>query len=211
MWQTVKKYYLGTFILLFIALCFKTIGTKSTNTPWFNFLIILAFSLGLTLIVGTLYYFQDTKWGPNRKKRLFNKKPFVDLLQNGFIKQDDLFIGNVSNYTVVITYIWPGGKPTIEVGVMFHPKTNGIFNTPEEIKLIAKRNKRGFLSEGYVWSLGSVTDLIGYNFKTPTYDMLLSKAQAMINILIKENLQPISYPDSEKLLLAYEKEIKGIY
>lgn len=202
MWTVIKRYYLFTFIGLTILFTLKLIATTSSRTLQEDLLIILAISLPSSLIIGTLYYFQDTKWGPKKREKRFSKTPFKQLLSNGFKREANFAIGNICGYTVIIAYTWHTGKPAINIDVLFDLRSLNDFITPEEIKQIHKRNKRLSIwsNHNFSWTRNSIGHLIEYSFDPPSYKHVIVKAEEMIAILIKEGLKPISLDQTKEII-----------
>jgi hypothetical protein len=191
MWNIIKKYYLLTFIGFFIATGIKTFTIESTHSLTKNALITVVTAFVVSLIAGTLYYFLDTKWGPNKRKKMFSKKPFSELFMNGFVQKDDVAVGVLNRYTVVVSYSWPNGVSTIAVNVLFD----------KDFALLYKGdNKRR--NRAYIWKEGAVGRLLAYNFVPPTYDKIMETAETLIGVLQTEGLSATGYKDNEKPSLA---------
>jgi hypothetical protein len=186
MWNTIKKYYLLTFVGFFMATAIKTFLNESKNSFVKNSLITFVTAFAISLIAGTLYYFQDTKWGPNKRNKMFTKKPFSDLFMNGFIQKGDTAVGTINRYTIIVNYVWPNGVSAILVNVLFDK------NTTANISDIKKRNKS-------IWGEDVIGKLLTYNFTPPSYEKVLSAAEAMTSILKAEGLPPTGYEDKSKL------------
>lgn len=73
MGTVIKKYYLFPFIGFLIVLSIRFIGIKLPSSLQENSIILLIGSLFLSLLIGTLNYLQDTKWGLKKGKRDFQK------------------------------------------------------------------------------------------------------------------------------------------
>ena len=194
MWNTIKKYYLLTFIGFFVATGIKTFTTESTHSFTKNALITVVTAFAVSLIAGTLYYFLDTKWGPNKRKKMFGKKPFSELFMNGFIQKDDVATGVINSYTVVVNYAWPNGVSTIAINVLFDKDFAARYNG--DIADLKKRNK------AYIWNEGAVGRLLTYNFVPPTYDKVMETAEKLISVLKAEGLPPTDRKDKEQPKLA---------
>ena len=201
MWAVVKKYYLFPFICFVITLAAKTIGIKSPNTPQENLLILLIGALSLSAIIGTLYYFLDTKWGPKKRERRFSKSPFKQLLEGGFRREGDFAIGTIRDYTVIVMYVWPGGKSAIKIDVLFDPRLSDNFFSDDDIRQMEKRNKKSsfWTNQNYSWTLNSVGYLLEYAIRPPSDKKVISKAQEMVDTLIKEKLKPISLKKTDEI------------
>jgi hypothetical protein len=194
MWNKIKKYYLLTFFSAFVVTGIKTFTTESTHSFIKNALITVVSAFVISLIAGTLYYFLDTKWGPNKRKKMFGKKPFSELFMNGFVQKDDVAIGVLNRYTVVVSYTWPNGVSTIAVNVLFDKDFAALYKG--DIDDIRKRNR------AYTWNEGAVGRLLAYNFIPPTYDKVMETAQTLIGVLQAEGLSATGYKDTEKPNLA---------
>jgi hypothetical protein len=194
MWHNIKKYYLLTFIGFFVATGIKTFTTESTHSFLKNALITVVTAFVVSLIAGTLYYFLDTKWGPNKRRKMFGKKPFSDLFMNGFVQKDDVAVGVIDGYTVVVSYTWPNGVSTIAVNVLFDKDVAARYYG--DIRDVRKRNKN------YIWNEGAVGRPLAYDFTPPRYDKVMETAETLIGVLKTEGLTATKYKDGEKPTLA---------
>ena len=201
MWTIIKKYYLFPFVGFIILFAVKTIGVKSPNTPQENFLIILLGALLLSTIIGTIYYFLDTKWGPKKREKRFFKTPFKQLLEGGFRREDDFITGTVNGYTIIVMYVWPGGKSAINIDVLFDPRFLHGFLSAEDIRQIEKRNKKSsfWTNHNYLWTLNSVGLSLEYTLTPPSAEKVITRAKELVDILIKEGLKPITLKQSEEV------------
>lgn len=190
MWNIIKKYYLLTFIGFFVATGIRTFTTESTHSFIKNALITVVTALVISLIAGTLYYFLDTKWGPNKRKKMFGKKPFTELFINGFVQKDDVAAGIVGCYTVIVNYAWPNGVSAIAINVLFDKDFAARYKG--DIGDIKSRNK------SYTWNEGAVGRLLTYNFIPPTYDKIMETAETLISVLKAEGLSPIDSKAKDK-------------
>src|SRR5262245_6516169 len=111
--KTIKQYYFFPFVGFLIMLGLKTINIKSPNSPLENAMILIGGALLLSLIVGTIYYFLDTRWGPAKREKKFSKSPFRELLDLGFKREKDFIVGTVNGFTTIVMYQWPGGRSAI--------------------------------------------------------------------------------------------------
>jgi hypothetical protein len=202
MLKFIKKYYVATFAGFFVGTLVKELLSKSNNTLPKSLLIAFVTGLVISLIAGTLYYFQDTKWGPKKRNKLFTKRPFSDLLMNRFIQKDDAVVGIINGYTVTVAYTWPNGHSAIAVNVLFDKDFTALYKG--SIADIKERNKpkKGLFPENYLWNEASIGYLIPYNFGAPSYDKVLSTAEMMIEVLRAERLPAVGYEDKNKPKLA---------
>ena len=191
----IKKYYLATFIGFFVATGIKSLLDESTNTVGKKLLITFVTAFAISLIAGTLFYFIDTKWGPKKRKRLFNKSPFSDLLMNRFVQQDDAAIGVIGGYTVAVLYTWPNGSSAISISVFFDRDLAERYKGG--IKEIKERNIAA-TKAGCTWDEGTINYLIDYSFKLPAYEKIISKAEMMIAFLKADGLPADKFEGAEK-------------
>lgn len=195
----IKKYYLFPFIGFLVLLALKTWGIKSPNSSLENNMILLGGALLLSLIVGTIYYFQDTKWGPAKREKKFSKSPFKDLIDVGFERKGDFIVGKINDYATIVMYTWESGKPGIKIDLLFNPKPSTDFLTMRDIDQLEKRNKNMWKNTFY-WTRNSIGQLIEYNFSPPSFQKIIAKAEKMSDILIKEGMRPISYEENEEII-----------
>lgn len=208
MWKIIKGYYLFPFVGFLILLTIKTIGIKSPNTPLQNLLILMGGALLLAAIVGTIYYFLDTKWGPRKREKRFGKPPFRELLQQGFTRVDHFLAGTAKGYTVVVQFVWPGGKSAIRVDVLFDPRPLGSILSQQDLKELEKRYRKSSIwnDQRYEWTANSLGLLMPYNFSPPKAQAVLEKAKELVDILTRERLQPITLEQTEELARLQDTE-----
>lgn len=208
--STIKKYYLFPFLFFLAAFIIRALTTKSPNTPLENTLIVIGGALLISLTIGTLYYFLDTRWGPSQQVKKLSKSPFKDLVQMGFKQEDNFIIGQMNGYTTIVSYTWHTGKHGIRIVVLFNPRFSDRFLTYKELIAIEKRNKKSNLwkNNSIVVTRNSIEHIIEYSFKAPHYTKVLAKAEELSAILIKENLQPVSPEKNEELIPELEKAIE---
>jgi hypothetical protein len=191
----IRKYYLPPFIgALFIFLPMIFIK-KSPNSFLENVLICLGGAIITATLLGVLSFFIDTRWEPAKRKKRMLKSPFKELFQNGFVREDDLAIGNVREYTVIVQYFWSGGKYEIKLDILFDMGLYKMLTSASNaIKEIEKRNKPNrFTAIPYQWTMNSVGCIFEYSFRPPSYEKLIKKANELIDVLKNERLSPMSY------------------
>ena len=209
MLNIIKKYYIAPFAGVLVVTALKTFTKESTKSFAENITTVLLSTLVISLVVGTVYYLQDTKWGPNKRDKAFNKSPFSDLLMNRFVIKDNAVVGIVNGFTVVVAYVWPHGASAVAVNVLFDPNICALYKGDlEDIK--ERNHTTGILSQDYTWTNGSIGYVHDDTFTLPAYDTVLKMASTMISVLKAEGLQPISYEESEKRKLATTTAITSI-
>lgn len=198
-----RKYYLPTFLGGLVTLLLGVIGVKSPNSTLQNVLIILVGALCISLMAGTLYYFQDTRWGPKKREKRFGKPPFTQLLENGFKREGDFVTSIIRQYAVVVMYTWEDAQPAIQMVVFFDSRLVGNSLSTSDIRQIEKKYKKpGFWhNHRFSWFEDSISRPILYNFSPPKYDAVMAVTHHMIDILIAENFKPISLEESKKMAL----------
>ena len=199
--KIIRKYYLGFFVTFSLIFFLSIFVKNSPNSFGLNVLIGLAGAFVISVVCGTLYYLQDTRWGPARKRRAFLKPPFTQLQASGFTRQDEVAVGLIDGYTVIVNFIWPGGKEALRLDLLFDIGLPPDANVDEMLKDISKRNKSNNRWTGlpYIWTRNSVGCMFEYTFKPPPADKLLSKARELADVLKKERLRPMSYADALRL------------
>ena len=200
MWKIIKQYYLLTFIVILIGFSIRVVGTKSPNTVLENFLVLLVASFIVSAAVGTIYYFMDTKWGPKKREKRLLKAPFIQLLEKEFNRQGDFLTGTIDGYTANVMFVWLSGNSAIQIEVLFDPRSLPGAISFDEIKQMEKRyRKPGFWlnqeHQEHEWTRSSVAFSLPYNFSPPSAEDVIRKAQDITDMLIKENIKPISLED----------------
>lgn len=213
MWTTIRQYYLLPFLGFGALFTLRVLLTDSPNTVAENALIVVAFAGAISLFTGTIYYFMDTRWGPNKRRKMLAKSPFKEFLANGFEQREDFLTGLVRGYTVIISYTWQTGHPAITPTVLFHPKPGGRFHAAESLKAMEKRHTPSglFAAAGYQWTPCSIGQAMEYSFKPPAYEKVMETIHKLIDILEREGLHPITYEENDKLIpeLVQELELKN--
>lgn len=181
--------------------------TKSPNTLLENLLFVLVGSFILSVFIGTIYFYIDARWGPNKREKSFSKAPFVQLVEKGFRRTGDFLIGTVDGYTVMIMFVWSSGNSAIKIAVLFDPRFFENSTSYDDVEQIEKRHKNpGFWkNQEHEWTRNSVGFSLGYNFKPPSAETVIAKAQEMTEMLIKENIKPGGF---EKLEDIAKRDVK---
>jgi hypothetical protein len=208
--KIIRQYYLFTFVGFFVVFSLQSLVVKSPNSFLENLLIAGAGALVLSLTIGTIYYFLDTKWGPAKREKRFSKPPFTELIDAGFQRENDCVIRTIDGYSVMVMYTWHTGKPAIEVTVLFDPRYLDGFFTGDDINQFEKRNrdKRWWSARTFSWARNSISHSLEYNFSPPSYRKVIASAEAIIEILIREGLRPIGRDKSEEILPDLINEIE---
>ncbi|OJY98274.1 MAG: hypothetical protein BGP13_11585 [Sphingobacteriales bacterium 40-81] len=198
--NNIKKYYLVPAVAFLVPFLLGIIFIKSPNSFLVNLLIIFSGALISSLLAGTIYYLQDTKWGPAKREKRFSKSPFRELLLNGFTRENNFVIGYISKYPVIIIYNWGLEKPSVNIHIFFNSHYRGRKLAFEDTAEIEKRNlkKTMWSNHNYFWRENSIAHFIAYNFSPPDYEKVLSKADEIINMLRNEALQPININEAKK-------------
>lgn len=141
---------------------------------------------------------------------MMDKSPFKELKEQGFREQEKFVWSTINGFTVVVSYTWVSGKSAIDIQALFHPKSFGHFLSGEDFKEMSKRNKPGnfFTSRPYTWQQNAIGYLEEYNFKPLSPEKIMAKATELTEILLKENLKPITIAESEALVPEMDKWMK---
>ncbi|MBR9833146.1 hypothetical protein GYB57_13445 [bacterium] len=182
-----KSYYLFPWVGLALLFLLKGLLGNSVQPLIDTIVTGQIFAFILALIVGTIYFYVDTIWGPKERKKRLQKPPFKELQAIGFKKQDNSLIGKFSGYEVLANYNWSGssGKPSVSLHILFNPNNNIM-----DIETIKQLNKK-YKKEKIVWGLDNLTKEWDFNFKPPKYEKVYSFLTSAIQILKNEKLQPI--------------------
>ena len=199
--KRVLPYYFYPFVLLLVVLSANALTGKSVNTPAENFMNAVIFALIGSLLIGTIIFFYDTKWGPGKQLKILSKSPFSELKEQGFYVQDESLVGNVKEYTVMVSFNWESGRSAISVAVFFNPLRDSQYLGEEELRNLDKLYRpQGYPSyKEYIWLKNGVVGLLKYNFIPPNHDKILQTASELIEILKIERLRPISLGEVKKL------------
>ena len=159
------------------------------------------FAIVLTLFVGTIYYFSDTKWGPNERNKRFKKSPFKELLEIGFEEKENRLIGTFNDYQILAQYHWSGseGKPSIVLHTLFNPKIDNRFVTESKIKDLNKKYKKQQCN----WAINSVFNEWSFNWRPPKFDKIEEFLFNSVKYIREENFEPISLSEAEKIHSEY--------
>ncbi len=165
----------------------------SLNRTLVNGLICLSGALFGSVTIGTIYYKLDTKWGPAKRKKIFLKSPFTELFQNGFARHNDMAVGTINGYTVIIFYTWLARKSTIRLSILFDVGFS-VYPAKDVLKDIINRNQpvNRFSSLAHEWTMNSIGCTFEYNFKPPSYEKMMAKTEELTALLLREGLIPQS-------------------
>src|SRR6185436_4450566 len=136
--KRVLPYYFYPFVLLLVVLSANALTGKSVNTPAESFMNAVIFALIGSLLIGTIIFFYDTKWGPGKQLKILSKSPFSELKEQGFYVQDESLVGNVKEYTVMVSFNWESGRSAISVAVFFNPLRDSQYLGEEELRNLDK-------------------------------------------------------------------------
>jgi hypothetical protein len=202
MWPIIRKYYLGLFIIFLVIFSIGVVvNTSSPNTTAQNILIVIVGALLIAVPCGTIYYLQDTRWGPRKREKRFLKSPFKELLANGFVRKENLATGKINDYTAIVMYSWEGGKPAITIDILFDLGVKDASAADSMIKEISKRNKPSdkFFGLPYNWSKNSIGSRFEYNFTPPSYEKIMQQGEKLTEVLIRERLHTMSLEEAVRL------------
>jgi hypothetical protein len=200
MMAIIRKYYLSFFVGFLLLLLWTLFTRESQNSNQVKGLICLGGALAGSIIVGTLYYLVDTKWGPAKRKKVLLKTPFTELFQNGFSKHNDMLVGTIHGYTVIIHYTWLARKSTIQLAILFDVGFS-VHASEDLLNAIINRNQPAnrFSSLAHEWHRNSISCTFEYNFKPPSYEKLMTKMEELTAILLREGLIPLSLDKARSL------------
>ncbi len=165
--------------------------------------LILSISVGFVIssvlawaIVYTVYN------APKKIETIFSGKTFQTFIKNGFERNDNALIGTINNYTIIFQLLWNlKSRPAIEVIVLFDPESYGHYFTEKEFKALVKRNDEEILfGKQNQWTVNSISNYVLFGLlREPSFDKLVNKASELIDVLMEENLKPISYSKLSQL------------
>lgn len=153
-----------------------------------------------TLIIGTVWYLQDTRWGPAKRKKKLLKPPLLNLFDFGFREMEEMMAGIRDGYTVFVYYTWETGKQGIRIDVLYNPYSLGQLIGFEDLDLIIKRqSESGFMKKYEMqWTRNAFGTVMEYTFIPPKMEEVIQKIDRVIAMLKDENLKPYSMEEAEK-------------
>jgi len=201
MFKILKTYYLVPWIGLSILFLIRALFGKSVKPLSEDIIVGQIFALVLTLFVGTIYFFLDTKWGPKERKKRLKKTPFKELIKIGFEEKENQLIGTYHNYQILAKYQWSGseGKPSIILHTLFNPKKGDEFIHESKIKDLNKKYKKHRIK----WGLGNAFYEWSFNFCPPKFEKIEAFLVDSVKYAKEEKFDPITLTDTEKLNTEY--------
>ncbi len=199
--KILKRYYLPLYIVLSLTFLLKYWLGKRIMPVGEQLITAQLFAIVLTILCGAIYYLEDTKWGPKRRKKQLNASPFKELKNLGFVEEENQLIGVYKNYLIVASYTWRGsrGRPSIILFVFYNSKTSHVYVSNDRIKDLNKAYKKQTLE----WSVGYIKKEWSFNFKPPLYQDIKAFLESAILTLDKEGFQPISRTEYESMAGEY--------
>jgi len=201
MFKILKTYYLYQWIVFSILFLISALFRESVNPLSKDILVSQIIAIILTLFVGTIYYFLDTKWGPNERTKRLKKTPFKELLEIGFEVKENQLIGTFNDYQVLAQYQWSGtnGKPSIIIYTLFNPKIDHRFIPEIKIKDLNKKYKK----QRYNWTINSVSYEWSFNFRPPKFEKIEEFLVDSVKYVKEEKLEPMTLSDTDKIHSEY--------
>ena len=210
--KIIRRYYLFSFLGFFVLFLITYLPRKSPNNTWINVLICLGGALLISVICGTIYYLQDTKWGPAKRKKRMDKSPFLEFYDYGFTRMEDYARGNIDGYEVLVMYAWwPGGKPAVRIDVLFDMGPATKDSSMSHINHLSKRIKspNGWHDPMYEWNRNSLGVVYSYTFSPPSFKRLMKKINELIEVLKREGLSPMNIGEAIHVSIPGEKNSEG--
>jgi len=159
------------------------------------------FAIVLAAIVGLIYFYADTKWGPNERRKRLRKSPFKELRQLGFEEKDNQLVGTFEYFQILAQYNWSGsnGKPSVMLHALFNPKRTNGFIPMDKIDHLNKKHKK----EQLIWSINSISREWNFNFKPPKFEAIESFLPLATTLLKEEQLEPLTLEESDAMEAEY--------
>ena len=194
------------YIILFLIWCIAFALRSNADISMLEHIIMAMVPAFILTVIIILVINNVVKNEPKVKEQMFNKPLFKACLQNGFERKEDFLIAMFRVYTIIVEYS-SGYKRIISVGVLFDPYSFGHLLTEEELEKLRKNNIQDsmFVKQNHVWILNSLLYQFEYVFFQPSYEQIMSNADDLINILVQENLKPVTY---DRMQLIASKTMK---
>lgn len=195
------RYYLPFYIGISLLFLLKAWKGNSAIPIEERLLTGQLFAIVLAIFSGAIYYLEDTKWGPKKRKKQLNASPFKELKNLGFVEEEQQLIGVYKNYLIVVSYTWRGsrGNRSIILCVFYNFKQSHTYVSDEKIDRLNKTYKKQRLK----WSVGHVIKEWNFNYKAPLYQDIKDYLESVILILDKEGFPPISRTEYESMAGEY--------
>lgn len=163
-------------------------------------------SLTIAVFCSGLYYFWNTKWGPEQRRKKMKRKPFTKFYEIGFDQREDFAIGTIENYQVIIRYNWTGstGKPSISFETLFNPKKYGRFVHQNDLDELNKNYKK----DKIVWFRNFVTKEWEFNFNPPSFEQIFPYVKRSVELLRREKFEPLNLKESDEIIPEFERYLE---
>jgi len=146
--------------------------------------------IGLSILLGTIYFIYDTYFGPVERIKELKKYPFTEFQKIGFKNEKDYLIGKINGYTVIIGYSWRNNKglPCVFGMVLFEPKFNGKILSNYFIEKWQKSIK----DEYNFWEYGSLKTEWSFLKGKPNHTLIIEKLKKNSNLISNKGIKKIS-------------------
>lgn len=201
----IKKYFLPWLLICLVIFCLPMLISSQTSNDDAFYVVPIGVLIA-ALICSALYYFWDTKWGPEQRKKKMNRGPFTDFYKLGFNKIDDFAIGIIQNYQVIIRYNWTGstGKPSISFETLFNPKKSGGFVHQKEVDELNKAYKKDKIT----WARNFLTKEWEFNFRPPSFENIIPYVERSVELLKTEKFESLTLQQADEMIPEFERYLE---
>jgi len=202
----ILEYYRNWFKLLMsiflVSIIIPMILNWNFNFEAFYYSSLLA--LGISIILGTLFYLYDIYFGPKKRTLELKKYPFNEFMKIGFEHKEKYLIGKINGYTTVISYDWRGrnGFPCVYGTIIFEPKLNGKSLNNYDLNKFQKSIKDKF----NFWEFGRLRTEWSYIKGKPNHKLIIDKLKRNSNLISNKGMKKINIENWEKELKKKESK-----
>ena len=170
------------------------------------FFVIPIIAFVLALFCSGLYYYWDTIWGPQQRQKKMNTPPFTSFYKLGFDKREDLAIGIIKDYHIIVRYNWRGttGKPSVSFETLYNPKKSGQFVHQNIVDQLNKTYRK----EKIIWFRNFLTKEWEFNFRPPTFESIFPYVERSVELLKAEKFEPLTLEQSDDMLPEFERYLE---
>lgn len=196
--RLVVYYIFPGFVLSLIFIIFILIEFFADRFGPFETIIAIAIAIAFGLLIGGMLDFAANAYTPWRRKGIYKKSPFKELMEKGFELIDETHLEmQIDRFHYGV--IWDGSfKPIISIMLLFKPE-DFESRDAEMLKETLRENDYKYI----IVQDGMLIKSFEYNFFRPKYSKIEAAIKTLKRASIALNLQPISNLELGKMWFNY--------